>query len=57
MEVICVLSQLHEIDQKLEKSSESQLSKNCHAAFSLALLEELKNTRVSMEKFFVMVSS
>ncbi|WJX72130.1 isoform X1 [Trifolium repens] len=59
MEVICLLCQLLENDLsknlEVEKSSESQLSKNCHTALSFALLEVLKNTRVSLEKFLVMI--
>jgi len=55
MEVICLLCQLLENDLcknvKVEKSSE------CDTALSLALLEVLKNTRVSIEKLLVMVSS
>ncbi|GAU39485.1 hypothetical protein TSUD_279060 [Trifolium subterraneum] len=39
----------------VEKNSESQLSKNCHTALSFALLEVLKNTRVSVEKLLVMI--
>jgi hypothetical protein len=61
MEVICLLCQLLENDLsknlEVEKSSESQLSKNCHTALSFALLEVLKNTRLSLEKLLVMVSS
>lgn len=59
--VICQLCELLQNEPceylELQKSSESQLSKNCHNALSLALLEVLKNTRVSMEKLLVMVSS
>lgn len=59
--VICQLCELLQNEPceylELQKSSESQLSKNCHNALSLALLEVLKNTRVSMEKLLVMVIS
>lgn len=60
MTVICQLSQLqNELSKyvELQKSSESQLPKNCHPALFLALPEVLKNTSVSMEKLLVMVSS
>ncbi|XP_004505117.2 negative regulator of systemic acquired resistance SNI1 isoform X2 [Cicer arietinum] len=59
VEVICVLCQLLQNDLskkfEVEKSSESQSSKNCHAGLSLALLEVLKNARVSMKKLLVMI--
>ena len=60
MTVICQLSQLqNELSTYLElqKSTEPQLSKNCHTALSLSLLEVVKNTCVSMDKLLVMVSS
>ncbi|KAK7319777.1 hypothetical protein RJT34_04502 [Clitoria ternatea] len=59
MTIICQLSQLLHNEQskylELEESSQSQSSKNCHATLSLALLEVLKNTCVSMEKLLVMI--
>ncbi|RDX96872.1 Negative regulator of systemic acquired resistance SNI1, partial [Mucuna pruriens] len=59
MAIICQLSHLlqSELSNHLEpqESSESKLSKNCHAALSLALLGVLKDTCVSMEKLFVMI--
>ncbi|TKY59188.1 ATP-dependent RNA helicase DHX35 [Spatholobus suberectus] len=59
MTIIYQLSQLlqNELGKHLElqESSESQLSKNCHTALSLALLGVLKNTCVSMEKLLVMI--
>lgn len=58
--IICQLSQLqNELNKYIEcpEVSEIGLSKNCPSALSIALLEVGKNTRVSMEKFMVMVSS
>ncbi|KAL4391851.1 hypothetical protein AHAS_Ahas03G0286400 [Arachis hypogaea] len=56
--VFCQLSQLqNELSNHLEiqKSTESQLSKHFHTALSFALHEVVKNTCVSMDKFFVMI--
>jgi len=55
MEVICLLCQLLEND--LSKNVEVEKSSECDTALSLALLEVLKNMRVSIEKLLVMVSS
>ncbi|XP_061363458.1 negative regulator of systemic acquired resistance SNI1 [Gastrolobium bilobum] len=59
MAVICQLPLLLQNElstyQELRKNSESLLSKNCHTALSLAILEVMKNTCVSMEKLLVMI--
>lgn len=53
MEVICLLCELLEND--LCKNVEVEKSSECNTALSLALLEVLKNTRVSIEKLLVMI--
>lgn len=53
MEVICLLCELLEND--LGKNVEVEKSSECNTALSLALLEVLKNTHVSIEKLLVMI--